>query len=144
MFKYKRKSNTLERRAINIFKTTKNPEEAGYITTSGEFLYFPSPAMDKTSFDRGHFRIMRLSSKTSINTNDYINRTKNIRIQVTPTNASFEVRQLPNESQWEALQEAGKNRKIFSDYTNENGESIKSGQFADFSEFKHWVMKNAI
>lgn len=142
MFNAKRISKTLERRAKLVFGITNNPLDAGYISRDGQFISFPSPSGDIEKPDRGHFRVMRLTSKSQISSNLYINRTGNIRTQVTSNQASFEIRQLPTPEQFDAMQKASEGKgKMFIDITGDDGRTIDSSEFSDFSMAKDWIYR---
>lgn len=133
----------LESRALKLFKTTNNPNEAGFITSKGKYLKFAG--VDESSPDRYHSKIMQVYPK-EINRvyteNKYISDTGDIRTQITPKSASFEIRKPLTQPQFDAVQNAITNRKVFIDYTDRNGGTIKSAQFNSFPEARSWIVRN--
>jgi hypothetical protein len=136
-----KKAKQLENKAINIFGITSDPIECGFITTNGSCLKFPSIDGNSHSVDRGHFRIRRIDPEIQTS-NHYINETANIRTQITPIQASFEIRRMPTQEQLNAIKSATVDKKIFIDYTDSKANTIHSGQFKDFREAKKWMDEN--
>lgn len=132
----------LEKRAIKIFGITNNPKDTGFITKSGKYLNFKT---DITP-DRFHFRIgqaFKRGTKVGLQTeNKYLSETGDIRTQITDENASFEIRKPLTEAQLEAIQKASNNRKIFIDFTDDKGGTIKSAEFNSFPEARSWITRN--
>ena len=133
----------LERRAKKIFGITSNPINSGFITSDGKYLNF-GKGFENTP-DLYHLRICRAYIKRPIACeNRYLTDTNNIRTQISRDNASFELRHHPNKNQLEAIERASKGKEIFIDFTNNEGETLKSNHFKDFNQAKDWLNKNVL
>lgn len=133
----------LESRALKIFKTTNNPNDSGFITTTGKYLDFGKGYENIP--DMAHMRVCSAYPKKIRKPdceNRYLSDTGDIRTQITRDNASFEIRKPLTQQQFDAVQNAITNRKVFIDYTDKNGGTIKSAQFDSFPEAKSWIIRN--
>src|SRR3989304_9070630 len=133
----------LERRAKKIFGITSNPINSGFITSDGKYLNF-GKGFENTP-DLYHLRICRAYIKRPIACeNRYLTDTNNIRTQISRDNASFELRHHPKKNNLKAIERASKGKEIFIDFTNNEGETLKSNHFKDFNQAKDWLNKNVL
>lgn len=149
MFKSKFKKS-IEKRAVDMFGITGDVHNIGYILRNGAYLKHEPFIGRAGRKEFAHVRVMSVFTpeekemKGGSEVNKFLNWTGSIRAQVRDDTSAFEVRKKLSKEQINSIRLASEGKKIYIDYTDGKGNTIKSGSFNSFPKFVKWAYENKI